>query len=558
MTALDLSELTGLERFLASGSGITGVSFARGCPLKEVRLPAVASLTALELRKLEKFVLETSQLAFLRVEDCPGIDTLTICKEASALQRGRLTGVDWNDSDGVTLMRLAGLKGYDGEGKPVERFRLTGKAHVAAITQLQLDAIRAAFPELQISYDEIVESVTVTFCNWDGTVLHTQFVPMGGDAVNPITAGLIDEPLRESDVEKKYRYAGWDKGFANVREDTVVTAVFSETDRYYRVTFWADSAESAICQEDIVIAHGSVDCHMEPEREGAFFVGWDVSTKDVVNDLDVHPVFLIPKLPESVPEKFDYLYSDNPDDDSAFSMEEFMGLLAYGVGKTYFQVGDRIKMRVPENPVCTDAYIELMVLGFNHYRLAGETEFAGVVFGMVGLMNETAVMHGDYFNPSNVGGWPASNMREYLNQKVYPQLSAKWRSLIRQVTVHSSVGNAMPDVVSSEDHLFLLSKVELGAAENLSEVPYCNEIDPEAEEKIFALHTNMASRIRRRFNGAGSAEHYWTRSPDASRNQNYWYVSTAGNFDSFDGGLGGKAGAAKGVCFACCMGGASK
>lgn len=235
-----------------------------------------------------------------------------------------------------------------------------------------------------------------------------------------------------------------------------------------------------------------------------------------------------------------------------------MGVLAYGVGKTYFQVGDRIKMRVPENPVCTDAYIELMVLGFNHYRLAGETEFAGVVFGMVGLMNETAVMQGDYYNPSNVGGWPASNMREYLNQKVYPQLSAKWRSLIRQVTVHSSVGNAMPDVVSSEDHLFLLSKVELGAAENLSEVPYCNEIDPEAEEKIFALHTNMASRIRRRFNGAGSAEHYWTRSPDASRNQNYWYVGTSGNFSSFDGGLGGMAGATKGVCFACCMGGASK
>lgn len=150
-TALDLSGLTSLQRFLASGSGLTGVSFARGCPLTEIRLPAVTSLTALELKEVTEFLMDPAGLTLLRVEDCPGIDTLAICKGAAGLERGRITGADWTDTDASTLLRLSKLSGYDGQGKPADRFVLTGRAHVEAITQLQIDAIREAFPELELS-----------------------------------------------------------------------------------------------------------------------------------------------------------------------------------------------------------------------------------------------------------------------------------------------------------------------------------------------------------------------------------------------------------------------
>lgn len=561
VTALDLSNLTSLERFLASGSGITGVSFARGCPLTEVRLPAVSSLTALELKNVEKFVMDPAGLTLLRIEDCTGIDSLSICKGALKLERGRLTGVDWTDRDASTLMRLAGLKGYDGQGKPRDSFALTGKCHIAAITQLQIDVLTAAFPELVLSYDEIVESVTVSFRNWDGTVWPeaTQVIPAGGDAVNPITAGMISVPERSSDIEKLYIYAGWDKGFANVREDTVITAVFTAADRYYRVIHWLDDAESRVCQEELVIAHGKVEYEgEEPSKEGTMWVGWDADTTDVVADMDVHAVYVTPRLPDSVPESFAYLYSDDPDDDSAFTLEEFMGVLEYGVGKNFFQVGDRIKMVVPENDVFTDTEIILMVLGFNHYRLADGTGMAGVVFGMVGLMNEMHRMHGERLTPTNVGGWPDSEMRRYLNESIFPALGLKWRRMIRQVTVLSSAGNCTPEIVSASDYLFLLSRVENGAGGQAEEVPYGNEIDPDAEEKVFSCFVNTASTIRKRFNGSGSAERYWTRSPDAVRSDNYWHVNAAGYIISENSGVTTKAGAEMGVCWVCCMGGASK
>ena len=85
---------------------------------------------------------------------------------------------------------------------------------------------------------------------------------------------------------------------------------------------------------------------------------------------------------------------------------------------------------VPENDVFTDTEIILMVLGFNHYRLADGTGMAGVVFGMVGLMNEMHRMHGERLTPTNVGGWPDSEMRRYLNESIFPALGHRggWKS----------------------------------------------------------------------------------------------------------------------------------
>ena len=63
-----------------------------------------------------------------------------------------------------------------------------------------------------------VTAFTVTFKDYDGTVLSTQTVEKGKDATAPA------EPKREN-----FKFAGWDKSFKNVESDLVVTATYTTT-----------------------------------------------------------------------------------------------------------------------------------------------------------------------------------------------------------------------------------------------------------------------------------------------------------------------------------------
>ena len=60
---------------------------------------------------------------------------------------------------------------------------------------------------------------TVTFVDFDGTVLSTQKVIVGLDAVEP-----------EAPERKGYTFVGWNKSFTNITEDTVVTAEYTKNE----------------------------------------------------------------------------------------------------------------------------------------------------------------------------------------------------------------------------------------------------------------------------------------------------------------------------------------
>ena len=62
---------------------------------------------------------------------------------------------------------------------------------------------------------EINITYTVTFKDWDGTVLNTQTVKEGSSATAP------SSPVREG-----YRFIGWDKDFSSITSDLTVTAQY--------------------------------------------------------------------------------------------------------------------------------------------------------------------------------------------------------------------------------------------------------------------------------------------------------------------------------------------
>ena len=66
---------------------------------------------------------------------------------------------------------------------------------------------------------------TVTFQDWDGTVLKTEQVEQGKSATAPAT------PVREG-----YTFTGWDKDFSNVQSDLTVTAQYEQNDQNDAIT----------------------------------------------------------------------------------------------------------------------------------------------------------------------------------------------------------------------------------------------------------------------------------------------------------------------------------
>ena len=140
---------------------------------------------------------------------------------------------------------------YNYDGEPIEFAVQNGAVTVAA-----------AQPEMH----------TVTFKDWDGTVLKTQEVQYGGDAEAPA------DPTRTG-----YTFTGWDKEFTNITADLVVTAQYEINT--YTVTFkdW----DGTVLKTQEVQHGGDAEAPADPTRVGYTFTGWDKAFTNITADLVV-------------------------------------------------------------------------------------------------------------------------------------------------------------------------------------------------------------------------------------------------------------------------------
>ncbi|WP_181562705.1 InlB B-repeat-containing protein, partial [Clostridium beijerinckii] len=113
--------------------------------------------------------------------------------------------------------------------------------------------------------ENIPNSYTVTFKDYNGTVIAIQTVTEGASATAP-----TPNPTRNG-----YTFAGWDKGFANITEDTVVTATYTENiPNSYTVTF-KDYDGTVIAIQTVTEGAGATAPTTNPTRNGYTFAGWD-------------------------------------------------------------------------------------------------------------------------------------------------------------------------------------------------------------------------------------------------------------------------------------------
>ena len=126
--------------------------------------------------------------------------------------------------------------------------------------------------DLVVTAQYEINTYTVTFKDWDGTVLKTQEVQYGGDAEAPA------DPTRVG-----YTFTGWDKAFTNITADLVVTAQYEINT--YTVTFkdW----DGTVLKTQEVQHGGDAEAPADPTRTGYTFTGWDKAFTNIMADLVV-------------------------------------------------------------------------------------------------------------------------------------------------------------------------------------------------------------------------------------------------------------------------------
>ena len=125
---------------------------------------------------------------------------------------------------------------------------------------------------------------SVTFTDWDGTVLSTQQVLHGSAATAPAN------PTREG-----YTFTGWSTDFSNVTSDLTVIAQYSINP--YTVTFKDWDGTTLKVQ---TVNHGSAaTAPANPTREGYTFVGWDKPFDCITADTVVTAVYEQDEIPEN-------------------------------------------------------------------------------------------------------------------------------------------------------------------------------------------------------------------------------------------------------------------
>ncbi len=207
---------------------------------------------------------------------------LEVLHEANAYQ---VTFKNW---DGTVLKTEAVKQGSAATapatpGRPATaQYSYTFKAWDTDFSNIQADTVVTA------TYIATVNKYTVTFKNWDGTVLSTQQVEYGKSATAP------SNPTKAADVQYTYTFKAWDKAFNNITGDLTVTATYSQTLNKYTVTFvnWDDSVLST---QQVEYGKGAT-APQTPTRQGDAqysytFKAWDKDFSNITGVLTVKATY---------------------------------------------------------------------------------------------------------------------------------------------------------------------------------------------------------------------------------------------------------------------------
>ena len=295
--SVNLTNCGNLERFYAEGTAITGVTFAPNGKIVSAYLPGtVNTLSMKNLKYLTDLQVTYDNLESLTEEDSIVNERVIVEDAIDTLQTLRLTGIDWTMPDDSLLESILAMNSSV----------LAGKVHIGgAIGQQDLANYNRAWPDLTITYDNLITQYKITYVNADAnnTVLYEMYVDRGEVPIDPYEAGLIPKPTLPSDAQYEYAFSGWENLTDQALNSRTVTAQYTKTVRTYTVTWYerAGLALTSVTAEygSEVVYPGATPTNESEEAQYVYniFAGWDKSTGFITGDTDVYAIWQRAELP---------------------------------------------------------------------------------------------------------------------------------------------------------------------------------------------------------------------------------------------------------------------
>ena len=360
--SLNLTACGNLVTLNAQGTSLKGVTFAPSGAIQTAILPnTVNTLVMRNLHYLTGLQMGYDSLESL-TEEYSVVDELAIVRDAAdTLQTVKLAGIDWVLT-GTDLLNAI---------HAMDNATLIGKVHInGPVRQQEYYQWTQRWPDLQVTYESLVQQYPVTFLNWDGTLLYTEYVDRNGTATDPVTAGLIPTPTRASTVSTVYTYAGWDGLLTNVLEARTLMATYNESVQQYTVRWYGYQGE--LMEEQVVdygtdaVYTGVIPTRTDEEDLQIFyqFVDWDKSTGFVAQDINVHPIWERGDLPAI------------GTDSETMNATQLYAIKRNKKAQDYFQHKDRVLITMGYQPEFSN---------IEYVDLAEEMEFDGATYHDTGI-----------------------------------------------------------------------------------------------------------------------------------------------------------------------------
>ena len=167
---------------------------------------------------------------------------------------------------------------------------------------------------------------------------------------------------------------------------------------------------------------------------------------------------------------------------------------------------------------------ECSTSGFSQTACGFVLEFADII--TTHKMNDT---------DTNVGGWPATSMRTFINNDIYNAIPSEIKNAIIDTTVVSGHGKTSGETnFTSTDKLYLLSTAEVWAqgSSNTVSTDTARDVTRQLDyyKNLSVTTSNKSGAIKK--NGT-SASYWWLRAAFSNYTYNFLSVNSYGNYYSY-------------------------
>lgn len=110
------------------------------------------------------------------------------------------------------------MSGLDENGYNTDHSVVEGKVHVPIIREREKLLYTERWPDLEVTYNTMINQYAWKFVNKDGAVLDIQYIDKGERAVDPVTRSdnPIPTPTFPSTISTVFTFSGWDTEFTPV------------------------------------------------------------------------------------------------------------------------------------------------------------------------------------------------------------------------------------------------------------------------------------------------------------------------------------------------------